>query len=205
VVTSEESVAQTLRSLRNYGATCKYYHTEPAGSNSRLDTLQAAVLQVKLPHLAPWNQARNALALAYDRRLAPLAEHGILPIRNDAGPGHVYHLYVVRVSEACPLSRDQLQADLDARQIQTGIHYPIPCHRQPAFASLGYGSGTFPQAEALSQEILSLPMHPGLTEAQIDQVVGAMVEAVTSVGTSGTAIPSHRPALEASLGSKASV
>lgn len=204
VVTAEESVAQTLRSLRNYGATRKYYHTDPAGTNSRLDTLQAAVLQVKLPHLATWNQARNTLAQAYDRKLAPLAEHGIVPMRNDAGPGHVYHLYVVRVTEACPLSREKLQAHLGEHQIQTGIHYPIPCHLQPAFASLGYGPSAFPQAEALSQEILSLPMYPGLTEAQVDRVVNAMVEAVTSAVTPA-AIPSRRPTLEASLGSKASV
>jgi dTDP-4-amino-4,6-dideoxygalactose transaminase len=180
VVTSEETVAQTVRSLRNYGASRKYYHTDPAGTNSRLDTLQAAVLNVKLSHLPTWNQARNALAQAYDRKLAPLAEQGILPIRNEAGPGHVYHLYVVRVTADCPRRREDLQARLGERQIQTGIHYPIPCHLQPAFANLGYDPGAFPQAEALSQEILSLPMYPGLTEAQIDQVVDAMLETVTS-------------------------
>jgi dTDP-4-amino-4,6-dideoxygalactose transaminase len=180
VVTSEETVAQTVRSLRNYGASRKYYHTDPAGTNSRLDTLQAAVLNVKLSHLPTWNQARNALAQAYDRKLAPLAEQGILPIRNEAGPGHVYHLYVVRVTADCPRRREDLQARLGERQIQTGIHYPIPCHLQPAFTNLGYGPGAFPQAEALSQEILSLPMYPGLTEAQIDQVVDAMLETVTS-------------------------
>jgi dTDP-4-amino-4,6-dideoxygalactose transaminase len=180
VVTSEETVAQTVRSLRNYGASRKYYHTDPAGTNSRLDTLQAAVLNVKLSHLPAWNQARNALAQAYDRKLAPLAEYGIVPIRNEAGPGHVYHLYVVRVTADCPRRREDLQARLGERQIQTGIHYPIPCHLQPAFTNLGYGPGAFPQAEALSQEILSLPMYPGLTEAQIDQVVDAMLETVTS-------------------------
>jgi dTDP-4-amino-4,6-dideoxygalactose transaminase len=180
VVTSEETVAQTVRSLRNYGARRKYYHTDPAGTNSRLDTLQAAVLNVKLSHLPAWNQARNALAQAYDRKLAPLAEYGIVPIRNEAGPGHVYHLYVVRVTADCPRRREDLQARLGERQIQTGIHYPIPCHLQPAFTNLGYGPGAFPQAEALSQEILSLPMYPGLTEAQIDQVVDAMLETVTS-------------------------
>lgn len=180
VVTDDETVAQTLRSLRNYGASRKYYHTDPAGTNSRLDSLQAAVLRVKLPHLAGWNQARNALAQAYDHRLAPLAEFGLVPMRNDAGPGHVYHLYVVRVTEHCPLRREDLQAALEEKQIQTGIHYPIPCHQQPAFANLGYDPGAFPQAEALSQEILSLPMYPGLTEAQVEQVVEAMVEAVTA-------------------------
>lgn len=180
-VTEDGLVAGTARSLRNYGATSKYYHTEPQGTNSRLDTLQAAVLNVKLPHLAGWNRARWAIAQHYDRRLAGLVEHGILPIHNDAGDGHVYHLYVVRVTQACPSDRAHLQTQLTAAGIQTGIHYPIPCHLQPAFSALGYGPGSFPQAEALSQEILSLPMYPGITLEQVDYVVDAMVEAVSTV------------------------
>ncbi|MGG6240146.1 DegT/DnrJ/EryC1/StrS family aminotransferase [Nodosilinea sp. AN01ver1] len=181
LVTPDEQVAKTARSLRNYGATSKYYHTEPQGTNSRLDTLQAAVLNVKLPYLQGWNQARYAIAQHYDRRLAPLAECGIVPMRNDAGPGHIYHLYVVRVTPPCPLGRTELQAQLTAAGVQTGIHYPIPCHLQPAFRSLGYGPGHFPAAEALSQEILSLPMYPGMTIEQVDYVVDAMVEAVAAV------------------------
>ncbi|MEP0907670.1 DegT/DnrJ/EryC1/StrS family aminotransferase [Leptolyngbya subtilissima ST-M1] len=179
-VTGDQLIAGTARSLRNYGATSKYYHTEPQGTNSRLDTLQAAVLNVKLPHLAGWNRARYAIAQHYGRRLAPLVEHGILPMHNDAGPGHIYHLYVVRITDTCPISRANLQAQLATAGIQTGIHYPIPCHLQPAFSSLGYGPGSFPQAEALSQEILSLPMYPGMTLEQADYVVDAMVEAVTA-------------------------
>ena len=183
-VTGNELIARTARSLRNYGATSKYYHTEPQGTNSRLDTLQAAVLNVKLPHLPGWNQARTAIAQHYDRRLAPLAKHGILPMHNDAGPGHIYHLYVVRIAETCPTSRTALQTQLTIAGVQTGIHYPIPCHLQPAFRSLGYGPGRFPQAEALSQEILSLPMYPGMTLEQVDYVVDAMVEAVSAVRSS---------------------
>jgi dTDP-4-amino-4,6-dideoxygalactose transaminase len=178
VVTADESVAQTVRSLRNYGAASKYYHTDPQGTNSRLDTLQAAVLNVKLPHLSGWNQARYTLAQYSDRRLAALAEYGIVPMGNAAGPGHIYHLYVVRVTETCPISRAELQAQFIAAGVQTGIHYPIPCHLQPAFRSLGYGPGQFPQAEALSQEILSLPLYPGMTLEQVDYVVEAMVAAV---------------------------
>jgi dTDP-4-amino-4,6-dideoxygalactose transaminase len=177
-VTPDDLVAKTARSLRNYGATSKYYHTEPQGTNSRLDTLQAAVLNVKLPYLAGWNQARYAIAQQYHRRLAPLADHGIFPIRNDAGSGHVYHLYVVRVTDICSSSRAVLQAQLTAAGVQTGIHYPIPCHLQPAFRTLGYGPGSFPAAEALSQEILSLPMYPGMTPEQVDYVVDAMAEVV---------------------------
>jgi dTDP-4-amino-4,6-dideoxygalactose transaminase len=182
-VTTDQLVARTARSLRNYGAISKYYHTDPQGTNSRLDTLQAAVLNAKLPHLAGWNQARYAIAQHYDRRLTPLVEHGIIPIHNVAGPGHIYHLYVVRVTDTCPTSRATLQAQLTAAGVQTGIHYPIPCHLQPAFHSLGYGPGSFPQAEALSQELLSLPMYPGMTLEQVDYVVDAMVEAVTAAGS----------------------
>ncbi|MEA5450128.1 DegT/DnrJ/EryC1/StrS family aminotransferase [Leptolyngbya sp. CCNP1308] len=184
-VTGDRLLAETARSLRNYGATSKYYHTKPQGTNSRLDTLQAAVLNVKLPHLAGWNRARSAIAQQYDRRLAPLAEHGILPMHNDAGPGHIYHLYVVRITDTCPISRADLQARFAAAGVQTGIHYPIPCHLQPAFSALGYGPGDFPQAEALSQEILSLPMYPGMTPEQVDYVVDAMVESVTAAKSVG--------------------
>jgi dTDP-4-amino-4,6-dideoxygalactose transaminase len=178
IVTADEGVAQKARSLRNYGSTRKYYHTEPAGTNSRLDTLQAAVLNLKLPHLLGWNQARYALAQHYDYRLASLADYGLIPMRNEAGSGHVYHLYVIRVIPPCLIDRDALQAHLTTANIQTGIHYPMPCHLQPAFQDLGYRPGSFPQAETLSQEILSLPMYPGMTLDQVDQVVDTMVEAV---------------------------
>jgi dTDP-4-amino-4,6-dideoxygalactose transaminase len=170
VVTREEIVAQTMRSLRNYGATRKYFHTD-YGTNSRLDTLQAAVLKTKLPYLHEWNGDRNRIAQQYGTLLEPLAPYGILPLENQVGGGHVYHLYVVRVTAHCALERDVLQSGLNDLGIQTGIHYPIPCHLQPAFQHLGYGAGCFPHAEALSQEILSLPMYPGLSDAEIQRVV----------------------------------
>lgn len=180
MVTNHELMAGTARSLRNYGAASKYCHTEPAGTNSRLDTLQAAVLNIKLPHLQGWNQARYALAQFYDQKLAPLAEHGLIPVRNEAKTGHVYHLYVVRITDSCPVNRHEIQARLTAANIQSGIHYPIPCHLQPAFQSLGYGPGRFPQAEALSQEILSLPLYPGMTLEQVNRVVATLTEVVTT-------------------------
>lgn len=173
LVTRSEIVAQTMRSLRNYGATRKYFHTD-FGTNSRLDTIQAAVLQAKLPHLYDWNCERNRIAQQYDRLLADLAAYGIVPIANDCGLGHVYHLYVIRVLESCPIERTTLQSALSELGIQTGIHYPIPCHLQPAFHNLDCRAGDFPYAEALSQEILSLPMYPGLTSAQVEQVVGGI-------------------------------
>lgn len=177
LVTKQAMVAQTVRSLRNYGATRKYFHTDPGGTNSRLDTLQAGVLALKLPHLKDWNLDRNRLAAYYDQALAPLAAHGLVPIKNVSEQGHVYHLYVVRVTNACLVDRTRLQLELSGQDIQTGIHYPTPCHLQPAFKSLGHLPGDFPHAEALSQEILSLPMYPGLTTEQIDRVVTA-IEAV---------------------------
>jgi dTDP-4-amino-4,6-dideoxygalactose transaminase len=163
--------------LRNYGASYKYYHTDP-GTNSRLDTLQAAVLLEKLPHLPEWNRERNLIAQLYDSELAPLQEKGIVHMQNQSGEGHVYHLYVVKITEACPISRQELQQKLIKVGIQTGIHYPIPCHLQPAFSNLGYQLGDFPHAEALSKQILSLPMYPGLTPSQVKEVVAAIAKSV---------------------------
>ena len=173
VVTQNETVAANLRSLRNYGAPQKYVHTE-RGTNSRLDTLQAAILKVKLPHLEQWNRERNFAAEKYDASLLLMREKGIIPIENQSADGHVYHLYVIRVTEDCAITRDRLKDQLSEQGIQVGIHYPIPCHLQPAYQNLGYKEGDFPQAEKLSQQILSLPMYPGLTTHQINQVISAI-------------------------------
>lgn len=170
VVTSDENVAKQAQILRNYGAPEKYVHTE-LGTNSRLDTIQAAVLNVKLRHLKGWNRDRNFAAEQYDAQLMVLKEHGIIPIYNYSEGGHVYHLYVIRVTEECVLNRDELQAKLSDLGIQTGIHYPIPCHLQPAYSYLGYKTGDFPKTEILSQQILSLPIYPGITNKQVNQVV----------------------------------
>lgn len=169
LVTRDETVAKKVRALRNYGAPQKYYHTE-LGKNSRLDTLQAAILSVKLPHLPAWNQARNRAASQYEQYLESLELPGITSIENQSGSGHVYHLYVLRVNQFCPLHRQEVQEKLSDRGVQTGIHYPIPCHLQPACKHLGYQLGDFPYAEALSSQILSLPMYPGLRDSQIQAV-----------------------------------
>jgi dTDP-4-amino-4,6-dideoxygalactose transaminase len=179
LVTWDEVVAQTVRSLRNYGAAQKYVHTD-FGTNSRLDTLQAAVLNVKLPHLANWNRDRYQIAQQYNALLEPWRSQGIIPIQNQSGNGHVYHLYVIRISEACPVDRVTIQASLAAQGIQTGIHYPIPCHLQPAFQNLGYKVGDFPHAETLCQQILSLPMYPGLSHHQVNQVVASLTSMLTA-------------------------
>ncbi len=169
-ITNDAEVARKMRSLRNYGAPSKYLHTE-LGTNSRLDTIQAAILMVKLPHLASWNSDRLRAARYYDTLLAPLQEKGVFPLQNTRGSGHVYHLYVIRVTDKCPVDRDTLKDKLTDRGIGVGIHYPIPCHLQPAYQYLGYKQGDFPNTELLSQEMLSLPMYPGITEAQIERVV----------------------------------
>jgi len=187
VVTQDQGVAQLMRSLRNYGAPRKHYHTD-LGTNSRLDTLQAAILSAKLPYLLQWNRDRYQAAQLYNSLLKPLQSQGILPIENHCDTGHVYHLYVIRVTAQAPLTRDQLQIALEERGIQTGIHYPLPVHLQPSFQHLGYKTGNFPHTENLSQEILSLPMYPGLTIAQIHQVVKAIESAVPAADRSQLAV-----------------
>jgi dTDP-4-amino-4,6-dideoxygalactose transaminase len=173
VLTRDPDVAHKMTRLRNYGASSKYYHTE-AGTNSRLDTMQAAVLLEKLPYLPNWNSDRLNIAQQYDAELAPLNRLGIIPMQNQSATGHVYHLYVIKIDDSCLLERQQIQEQLTAAGIQTGIHYPIPCHLQPAFTDLGYQIGDFPQAEKQAKQILSLPMYPGLSHSQVKEVVAAL-------------------------------
>jgi dTDP-4-amino-4,6-dideoxygalactose transaminase len=162
IVTNDEALAARLRVLRNCGQKQKYIHVEKGG-NSRLDTMQAAILRVKLKRLAGWNELRARHAQRYTEGLAGLAEvktPRVAPHRT-----HVFHLYVVRVPR-----RAELQEFLAQRGIQTAIHYPTPIHCHTAYADLGYPPGSFPVAERLSEEILSLPMFAELTDAQIDTV-----------------------------------
>lgn len=170
LITNDPNIAEKAKTIRNYGAASKYFHTE-IGTNSRLDTLQAAILQVKLPHLHQWNQLRNNIAQSYDQLLLPLHKCGIRLIENKSDIGHVYHLYVIRIEPTCCLQRKEIQEVLSTRGIQTGIHYPIPCHLQPAYQSLRYQKGDFPNAEILCEQILSLPMYPGLSSEQVKYVV----------------------------------
>ncbi len=179
VLTRDPDVAQKMTRLRNYGASSKYYHTE-AGTNSRLDTMQAAVLLEKLPYLTNWNSDRLNIAQQYDAELAPLNRLGIIPMQNQSGTGHVYHLYVIKIDDSCVVERQQIQEKLTAAGIQTGIHYPIPCHLQPAFTDLGYQIGDFPQAEKQAKQILSLPMYPGLSHSQVKEVVAALASILSS-------------------------
>lgn len=180
IVTNDEALAKKARSLRNYGASQKYFHVE-LGTNSRLDTLQAAILHLKLPYLPDWNQMRNQAGEMYNRYFRELAHPKIKPIQNYSDRGHVYHLYVVRLPDSLAERREQIQTALADAGIQSGIHYPIPCHLQPAFKYLGYQSGDFAHAETLSAQILSLPIFPGITKAQIELVCQQLLEAVNTV------------------------
>lgn len=178
LVTKDPEVAQKMRRLRNYGASSKYFHTD-YGTNSRLDTMQAAVLHKKLPYLQKWNRDRFTIAQQYNAELVPLTSEGIIPISNYSSKGHVYHLYVIRLLENCTCPRQKLQDKLAQVGIQTGIHYPVPCHLQPAFAHLGYQIGDFPHAETLAEQILSLPMYPGLLPSQVEEVVAAIASFIS--------------------------
>lgn len=198
VVARESIVAQTLRSLRNYGATRKYFYTDH-GINSRLDTLQAAVLKTKLPFLSRWNCDRYQIAQRYDALLQPLANYGIVPLQNQSSEGHVYHLYVLRVTEKCEIDRGTLQAGLADLGIQTDIHYPIPCYLQPAFKHLGQTMGDFPETERLSQEVLSLPIYPGLTESNIRQIASAIEMLVGGTSDSVSYMPISNPHSQPSI------
>ena len=171
VTTNDAALAARLRRLRNYGSSRKYLHEE-AGVNSRLDEIQAAFLRVFLLRLDARNAARRALAKVYDEVLAGV--EGLTLPHEASGALHAYHLYVVRT-----LGRDALQARLAAQAIETQIHYPTPCHLQPAFASYGFRPGMFPLAEQLAREVLSLPFWPGMPTADAKTVAAGMREALT--------------------------
>jgi dTDP-4-amino-4,6-dideoxygalactose transaminase len=174
VVTDDPEVARRVRLLRDHGSERKYHH-EIVGYNFRLEGLQGAVLNVKLRYLDRWNDLRRAHAARYNELLkaTPL----LLPREMDYAR-HIYHLYVVQTE-----GRASLQQSLTEAGVQTGIHYPVPVHLQPAYASLGYRAGDFPETERQAACVLSLPMYPELTDEQIGRVVEA-IQAATSPSTS---------------------
>jgi dTDP-4-amino-4,6-dideoxygalactose transaminase len=151
-----------VRALREHGQTAKYVHAFE-GWTARLDTIQALVLSHKLPLLDGWNEQRRAAAAFYDEALGGVGDLRLPPTAEGSTP--VWHLYVVRTADP-----NRLQLFLRERGIGTGRHYPDPVHLTEAYAWLGYREGEFPVAEALSRECLSLPMFPGMTQAQLDAV-----------------------------------
>ena len=162
VVTDDEEIAQRVMMLRDHGSRRKYRH-EIEGMNSRLDTVQAAILRVKLCHVDQWNQQRRERASLYDALLKDA--QGVVCPAVRAGSYHVYHLYVIRTTE-----RDRLREHLESKGILTGIHYPVPLHLQPAYGYLGIGEGTYPVTERAATEILSLPMCPELGQREVEAV-----------------------------------
>jgi dTDP-4-amino-4,6-dideoxygalactose transaminase len=166
IVTQDDQLAMRLRRLRTHGAIKTYVH-EVVGMNSRLDTLQAAVLAAKLEFLAEWSAARREHAAYYDAAFRDVAEIRTPAI--DEANESIYNQYTIRTDR-----RDALQAHLKAREIGTAIYYPIPLHLQQCFAHLGYKPGAFPESERASKEVLSLPVYPELSQPQQDEVIEAV-------------------------------
>lgn len=168
VVTNDSMLAEEMRWLRDHGQNEKYIHVTPHGWNSRLDAIQAAVLSAKLRRLDHWNNLRRRAAARYEESLSDLPLE--LPVERD-GAQHVYHLYVVRTPH-----RVHLQKHFSKIGIGSGLHYPIPLHLQKAYVYLGYSRGSFPNTEQSAATLLSLPMHPALTEQHVRVVSEACKE-----------------------------
>jgi dTDP-3-amino-3,4,6-trideoxy-alpha-D-glucose transaminase len=165
VVTNDGALADRIKRLRNGGQASRYQHQEP-GVNSRLDELQAAILRARLPLLAGWTARRRALAAVYRTRLAGAGISGV-HVLTECDPGHVYHLFVVQTGR-----RAALQAHLSARGIETLIHYPVAITRQPALAHMN--PAHCPRAISACDDVLSLPLHPALTDGEVANVAAAV-------------------------------
>ena len=163
MVTSDDALAERLRKLRLHGGAKQYHHDE-VGTNSRLDSLQAAVLLAKLPHLEAWSAKRREHAAYYTRGLADLP--AVRPPVVDPANEHIFHQYTLRAER-----RDELQAHLKRHGIGSAIYYPVPLHLQPCFSHLGYRPGRLPESERASADVLSLPVYPELTQGQLDCVI----------------------------------
>ena len=168
VTTNDAELAEKLRRLRHYGQEAKYQHHEK-GLNARLDTLQAAVLNVKLRNLAKWNETRAKHAQRYRHLLEGIGDIRFQQQANFST--HIYHLFIIETDR-----RNELQKYLSGAGIHTNIHYPIPIHLQEAYKDLGHKEGDFPHAEQAAKRMLSLPMFPELTEAQINRVAKSIKE-----------------------------
>ncbi|GIW23762.1 DegT/DnrJ/EryC1/StrS aminotransferase family protein [Meiothermus sp.] len=164
IATHSEAMAEESRLLAAHGSKVRYHHVRPAGYTSRLDALQAAILRVKLPHLETWNARRRQIAQIYHQGLRDKVQ---VPCEMPYAL-HIYHQYTIRHPE-----RDRLAAHLKEQGIGSSVHYPLPAHLQPAYRDLA-PEGTLPAAEAAAREVLSLPMHPFLEEAQIEAVIRAV-------------------------------
>jgi dTDP-4-amino-4,6-dideoxygalactose transaminase len=172
VTTNDEHLAERMRMISLHGSRKKYQH-EILGLNSRLDTLQAAVLKVKIKYVDAWNRSRQDFAATYSRKLM---DSSVITPYVMPGCTHIYHQYSIRLPRTSGKSRDALVAYLKSRDVPTAVHYPIPLHLQKAFAHLGRGEGDYPFSETVASEILSLPMHTELDEGQIEYIVREIKE-----------------------------
>ena len=166
MVAQDEAIFDTLMKLRTHGSRRTYYH-EIVGFNSRLDALQAAILRAKLPHLESWSACRRKNAAYYDAAFAEVGEVTV-PYVEPANTS-IFNQYTIRVAD-----RDGLKAHLTSRGIGTSVYYPLPLHLQPCFAYLGYREGQCPESERAAKEVLSLPIYPELTRAQLDETIDAV-------------------------------
>jgi dTDP-4-amino-4,6-dideoxygalactose transaminase len=173
IATDSDEVAEKARMLRAHGSRRKYYN-EAIGYNSRLDALQAALLRVKLPYVDAWNEARRQVALRYNELLSDVPGL-VLP---EVSPGHVFHQYTVRIHGR----RDEVQRALEGQGIGTMIYYPVPLHRLPVYAHIGL---SLPQAERASEEVLSLPMGPALSQKSQVEVVEGVRKALEKIHLEG--------------------
>lgn len=174
VATQDAGIAERARMLRSHGSRQRYAH-DLLGWNARMDELQAAVLRVKLPHVAAWNQRRRGIAAQYRTLLAPIAEAGRL-VLPEPGAGHVFHQYTVRVLDG---RRDEVKAKMEVAGVGTEIYYPRPAHRQPALEGRWDKDG-LPSAERAAAEVLSLPMFPEMTDKEVERAGGALAQAVAT-------------------------
>ena len=171
VTTSSPEYARTIRMLRDWGQDRKYHHVL-RGFNYRMEAFQGAILRVKLRHLERWTEARRAIVHKYNQLLA---NSGVERPTEMPWARHVYHLYTVRAND-----RDILQQSLQKEGIQTGIHYAVPVHLQPAYANLGYGRYSLPLSERAAEQVLSLPLYPEMTVDQIETVTQALTNLVAT-------------------------
>jgi dTDP-4-amino-4,6-dideoxygalactose transaminase len=172
VTTDDPEVAQTIRMLRDHGQSRKYFH-DVEGYNGRLDAIQAGILQVKLRHLAKWNDQRRAAAVRYRKLFADTGIGELAPFEPEWTKA-VFHLYVIRVEDRDGFMRQMVDAG-----IGTAIHYPVPLHQQKAYEGLAYSRGDFPVAERVAAEIVSLPMFPGLTNSQQARVAKELLARIS--------------------------
>jgi dTDP-4-amino-4,6-dideoxygalactose transaminase len=180
IVTNDDTLAERLRTIRAHGMRKRYYHDE-LGVNSRLDELQAVSLLTKLPFLSAWNERRRAIAKLYNNKLSACS--GVITpkeaLASQNEHSHVWHQYTIRIpskKSSSILSRDEVSIQLDGRGIGSMCYYPVPLHEQQAFSHLGYRAGDFPVTEKVSDEVLSLPMYPELSDSQIEEVARAIIE-----------------------------